>query len=196
MAVAEEVEGAAHPVKDDPALATGQPVGRQLKLAGVATGGVLCRYPRRIAGKGVFDVGVDGAIGERPRCRVGGIQLPVARHGNGAGIRQILRQPALGHPLGGGKEGEAPLAIEQETGGRSQIISGIRCATPAEHGGMGSQPVYRRNRLGLPILTRHYLPQHSLSPRRLENVCSLEKYGAGNGDLAHTDVNDYTHFVK
>jgi len=30
----------------------------------------------------------------------------------------------------------------------------------------------------------------------LENVFSLEKYDAGNGDLAHTDVNDYTDFVK
>ncbi len=110
--VAEQVEGTAHPVEDDPALAAGQPVGRKFELAGVATGGVLCRHSRWIAGKGVLDVGVDGAIGKRPHSRIGGIQLPVARHRDGAGIRQILRQPALGHQLGSGKEGEAPLAIQ------------------------------------------------------------------------------------
>ncbi len=162
--VAKKVEGTANPVKDDPALAACQPAGGQIELAGVATGGILCRHARWITGKGVLDIGVDGAIGERPRSRIGGIQLPVARHCNGASIHQILRQPTLGHQFGSGKEGEAPLAIEQETGGRGQITPGIRFAAPAEHGGMGCQPVYRRNSLSLPILTRHYLPEHSLSP--------------------------------
>ncbi|MNC03620.1 hypothetical protein D3C75_510330 [compost metagenome] len=152
-AVAEQMEGAVHPVEDDAGLTAGQPVGGQFKLAGIATGGILCRHPGRIAGEGVLDVGIDGAI--KP------LQLPVAGHPDGSRAGQIPAQPLLWHQLRGFEEGETPVAIELHAGGRREPGTGIGLAAPAEQGGMGRQTIHRGNRLGLPVLTGHYLPEHS-----------------------------------
>ncbi|MNH08978.1 hypothetical protein D3C79_684190 [compost metagenome] len=103
--VAEQIEGAIHPVEDDAGLAVGQPVGGQLELTGVAAGGIECRHPGGITGEGVLDVGVDGAIEA--------LQLPVARHPYAGRPGEILLKPGIGHLLGRLEEGELPVTIEQ-----------------------------------------------------------------------------------
>ncbi|MNJ66830.1 hypothetical protein D3C77_629440 [compost metagenome] len=62
---------------------------------------------------------------------------------------------------------------------------------------MGWQPVDGGNGLGLPVLTGQDLPDHPLSScMSVEHVSSVGEFHTRNGDLAHTDVNDYTGDVK